>query len=79
MFMMRMEIELMTEIDKEHGILTLLHSHIHNRLLIVYSFIYIIFFVLSYYSQNTRGAIFMAATISFFFFALITSVLAMVL
>ena len=79
MFMMRMEIELMVGIGHERGILTFMKSHIHNRLLFVYSLLYMVFFIMAYYSQNTRGAIFMAATISFFFFALIFSVLVMVL
>ncbi len=79
MFMMRMEVEIMVGIGNEHGILPFLQSHIYNRLLVAYSLIYIIFFVMAYYSRDTRGAIFMAATISFFFFALIISVLVMVL
>lgn len=79
MLMMRLEIELMDGIGYGHGILNFMQSHIHNRLLVVYSVIYMLYFVMAYYSPNTKGAVMLAASISVFFFVLFLSVFIMVL
>ncbi len=79
MLMMRLQVELLAGVGYERGIVGLMDSHIFNRGLVVYSVIYIIYFLLAYYSPGTRGSVFMAASISIFFFALFLSMIVMVL
>jgi len=79
MFMMRLQIEMMSGIGYEQGILAFMDSHIHVRLMVIYSIVYILYFVMAYYSPNTKGAVFLAASISVFFFALFLSIFLMVL
>jgi len=79
MLMMRLQIELMSGIGYDTGILSFMDSHIQNRVLVTYSIIYILYFVMAFYSPNTKGSIFMAASISIFFFVLFLSSFLMVL
>ncbi len=79
MLMMRLEIELMEEIGYPHGLIGLMKSSVHNRLLVLYSLVYIAFFTLAHYSKNSTGTVFLAATISIFFMVLVLSVFVMVL
>ncbi len=79
MFMMRMQLEFISGIGYERGLMSLMNSHILHRALIVYSLFYMLFLILSYYSPHTRGIIIMAASISVFFMAFFVSTFVMLL
>ncbi len=75
MMMMRMQVELMEVIKYPYGLLGLWPWHVFNRGLLIYSIFYAGFFVLAHYSPNTKGALFIAGSISIFFMAFVSSML----
>lgn len=72
MIMMRMIVELMATIGYPSGIMGWLDMPIMTRGLIVYSLCYLAYIGLFYFSPNAHGALLMAASIGFFFFAFFT-------
>jgi hypothetical protein len=79
MVMMRMLSELMISIGYPRGLIGLWSMPVHDRGLLVYSFFYFVYLVLAYYSPYSKGALFMAASITIFFAASFTYALVMVL
>lgn len=77
--MMHMQVELIESTGFPRGYLGLLSSEVHNRGLVVYSVFYALYLVLAYYSPGSRGAVFMAASLSVFFMAFFTSTFVMLL
>ena len=77
--MMRMQVELMSSTGFVTGMLPFMNSHVLYRGIGVFSLFYAGFLVLAVYSKNSIGTILMAACISIFFAASITSMLVMVL
>ena len=79
MMMMRLQVEVMQEIGYPTGISGLLNYQVFDKGLIVYSIFYALYLVLGHYSPNTKGPVFMAASISLFFTAFFVSSIVMVL
>jgi len=79
MIMMRMLVELMTDIGHPNGLMGFMGTPVHTRGLIVYSIAYVIYMVLIRYSPNAKGTLLMAASIGFFFFSFFTTAIVMVL
>ena len=79
MLTMRIGVELVRGSGFDTGFFNLLTSDIFNRAQIVYSIFIIIFLILSHYSPNTKGAVYMAASISIYFMAFVSSMVVMVL
>ncbi|MGB0720043.1 MAG: hypothetical protein ACPGRX_06195 [Bdellovibrionales bacterium] len=79
MVMMRMQIELMESTGYAHGMLPLLKMHAWYRGMAVYSLFYAGYLALAFYSRGGERVIFMAASISIFFAAMISSTLVMLL
>lgn len=79
LLMLRMQYELINEwgFGEEGFPDMLLDSHPYTRGIITYSVIFCLYIVLSYYSKKTQPVIYMAASISIFFFALLTSFIIM--
>ena len=78
-FMMRMQVELIESTGYPNGFLDILKMDVLRRAQITYSIFYVIYIALALYSRETKGAIFMAASISIFFAALFTSMIILVL
>lgn len=78
-FSLRMQIELMASLGFPQGILGFLNAGLYNRGLITYSLVTALFLVLAYLSPNTKGAIFLAASISLYILSFCTSMLVMAL
>lgn len=78
-FMLRLQVEIMESIGYGTGILRALDSHVFERGLVAYSVIYLLYFLFAHYSPGSRRVIFMAASLSMFFFALTVSTFVMVL
>ena len=79
MLMMRMQVQLMESIGYEYGFLHLLTSHAADRAMVVYNFFYAVYMLLAFYSPNTQGVVFMAASIGIFFMAFFSSSFVMLL
>lgn len=79
MMMMRMQVELILSTGYEKGFLGVFETAIHQRGQITYSLFYVLYIVLAVYSPNTKGAIFMAASISMFFTAMLVSTIVMII
>ncbi len=79
MFMLRIEIEFFTAIGFPRGVFNILNHSLYERGLIVYSLTYAIYLLIAHSSPGSKPVIFMAASISMFFFAFILSLIAMVL
>jgi hypothetical protein len=71
--------EIMVSIGYPTGIISYMSSNVHSRLLITSSIIYSIFLIIAHYSPGTRGVVFMAASLTFFFLTLVISSIIMVL
>lgn len=76
---LRVQVELMESLGHPHGLAGLLHSGVYERGLVVYGIIFALFLVLAYFSANTKGIVFFAATLSIYFFAFCASMMVMVL
>ncbi|MAH05534.1 MAG: hypothetical protein VYC19_10860 [Pseudomonadota bacterium] len=76
---MRLQDELIRDTGYETGYLNFMHSDIFNRAQISYSVFIVLYLILSHYSPNTKGAVYMAASISIYFMAFFTSMFIMLL
>ena len=79
LLMMRMQIELIEGTGYTHGFLGLIAADIRTRAMIAYTFFYVVYLLLCFYSPNTKGSVFMAASISIFFMAFFSSTVIMLL
>ncbi len=79
MVLIRLLAEIMTYIGYENGIMGLMDANVHTRGLFVSSFFYFLFIIMAHYSSGTRGAVFMAGCLTFFFAIFVTGSLIMVL
>ena len=79
MILIRLLAETIIYSGYDTGIMGLLNSNVYTRGIVVSCFFYIIFLIMSYYSQNTKGVVFMAACLSFFFMIFVSAAIAMVL
>lgn len=77
MIMMRLQVELIQSTGFENGFTGFVQMDVHVRGQIVYTLFYILYIVLAVYSPGTKGTIFMAATLSLFFGAMLTSMVVM--
>ena len=77
--MMRLQIEMMLSIGYPNGFLPLLKFSVQNTALVVYMFFYIAYIAVTYWSKGTNKHILLAASISIFFAAMLTSMVIMVL
>lgn len=76
---LRAQIELMQSIGHPNGLVGFMKSGAYERGLVVYGIIFALFLVLAYFSPNTRGIVFFAATLSIYIFAFCISMLVMAL
>ncbi len=79
MIMMRLQVEVMQSINYPNGFAGLLSSGAFERGMVTYSLFYVIYLILVYFSPNSRGVIFFAASISIFFMAFFISSMVMLL
>ncbi len=79
MILVRLLAEIMVYIGHENGIMGFVTANVHTRALLVSSFFYIIFIIVAHYSTGTRGVVFMAGCLTFFFAIFVTCSLVMVL
>ncbi|MFP4313103.1 MAG: hypothetical protein ACLFR0_02140 [Alphaproteobacteria bacterium] len=79
MLMMRLQVEVMHETGYPQGFTNFMTSDAFDRGLVVYSVFYVAYLILTHYSPNTRGALFIAGSISIFFMAFFSSSLIMIL
>lgn len=77
--MLRLQAEMMETLGYPTGFLPFLASDVLYRGMIVYSALYVVYFALAFWSPGSRHSVFLAFTLSFFFFCLFVSSLAMVL
>lgn len=77
--MMRLQIELITSTGFETGFLPFMTSGVQSRGLAVYSIFYMIYTLLAFYSPRTKKPVFLAASITIFFAALVVSMIVMLL
>jgi len=71
--------EIMTSIGYPDGIIGYMSSNVHSRLLITSGLIYSLFLLIAHYSPGTKGVVFMAASLTFFFLTLVIGSIVMVL
>lgn len=76
---LRAQVELMETIGHPKGLVGLLHSGAYERGLVVYGIIFALFLLLAYFSANTKGIVFFAATLSIYIFAFCASMVVMLL
>lgn len=79
MIMMRLQVELMESMGYPYGMFSLWRLHVFYRGLAIYGFFYAVYLVTARFSPYARGPILLATSISFFFAALVVSMLGMVL
>ncbi len=77
MIMLRLQTELIQSTGFKDGFTGLIEMDVFTRGQLTYTFFYILYIGLAIYSPGTRGTIFMAATISLFFAAMLTSMVIM--
>jgi hypothetical protein len=77
--MMRMQVELINSTGFSAGFLPLLESGAKERGLVVYSVFYMLYIILAIFSSGTKPIVFMAASITIFFAAMVVSMIVMVL
>lgn len=77
--MLRLQVELMEEINHPTGIMTLMDSHVLDRGQIVYAVFIMLFLILAHFSAQTEKIIFFAACLSVYFMAFVASTLIMLL
>ncbi|MFP4098795.1 MAG: hypothetical protein ACLFU1_08445 [Alphaproteobacteria bacterium] len=71
--------ELMTYIGYPNGIMSVMSSKVHSRLLIVSSIFYMLYLLLAHFSSKTMGVVFMAASLSVFFMIFVVGSIVMTL
>lgn len=79
MMTMRLQVEFIRDTGFDTGYLTFMTSDIFNRAQIIYSVFVVLYLIMSHYSPNTKGAIYLAASISIYFMAFISSTVIMML
>ncbi len=79
MILIRLQAEMMVFIGYDNGIMGLMSSNVHSRGLVVSGIFYILFFIMAHYSKETKGVIFMAASLTIFFAIFVTFALVMLL
>lgn len=79
MIMLRLQNELMEEIEFPNGLTGMIEMSSFNRGLIVFAVGTFIYCVLSYISPRTKGAIYMAASLTIFFTTSLISICVMVI
>ena len=79
MLMMRLQIELLFDLDYPRGILPLMDMPLYYRGLWAYGTVHVPYFLLAYFSPGSRNIIFMAFSITLFFAGLTLSSLMLVL
>ncbi len=79
MFSLRLQAEMIQLTGFTTGFMGILDGDVFRRGLIFYGICIALYLVLSYYSPHTKGAIYMAASLSIFFMAFVGSTLLMVL
>lgn len=77
--MMRLQIEMMVSVGYPTGILPFITWPVRDTSMAVYMLFYIAYIALAYWSPNTNKHIFLAASISIFFGAMLTSMVIMLL
>jgi len=70
---LRLQMEIMASTGYNFGFTGFMHMSSFHRGLIVYSFFIAGYLLLSYFSPYTRGPIYLAASLSIFFMAFVTS------
>lgn len=76
---LRMQLEVLNAFDAPNGFFDLLTMDPYIRGLASYGFVTILYLLLSIFSPNTKGAVFMAASLSLYFLALSISSVIMAL
>jgi hypothetical protein len=76
---LRTQIELMTDIRHEHGILGWIPLGLYERGLIIYGLLIALFLILAHLSPRTTGVIFLAAIITLYILGFCASMLVMLL
>ena len=79
MILIRLQSEIMISIGYEFGIVGYMTTNVYTRLLAVSSFFYALFLLMAHFSSQTRGVVFMAASLSIFFMVFLVGSIAMVL
>lgn len=79
MFTLRLQAELLIDMGFETGFIALMNSHVMTRGLIVYAVFHILYLITAYFSPGSNKHVFLAASISIFFAALLTSMVIMML
>lgn len=80
MMMMRLQVELMTSIGYENGLIGFAPDlSVFSRGIMVYGFFYTGFILMAHYSKGGRNIIFLGASLAVFFLALFVSTIVMVL
>jgi hypothetical protein len=77
--MMRLQVELIESTGFSSGFLPLLESSAQTRGFMVYSVFYMLYVILAIFSAGTKPIVFMAASITIFFAAMVVSMIVMVL
>lgn len=75
---LRTQIELMGSIDRDGGLLGFWNAGLYERGLVIYGFLIALFLILAHFSRNTKGVIFLAASLSIYILGFCVSMLAMI-
>lgn len=76
---LRAQVELMQSIGHPNGLMGLIKAGAYERGLIVYGIVFALFLVLAYFSPNTKGIVFFAATLTVYIISFCVSMLVMTL
>lgn len=76
---LRAQVELMESIDGVHGFTGFWSWDAYQRGLLVYAIVFALFLLLAYFSPNTRGIVFFAATLTIYIASFCISMLLMVI
>lgn len=76
-FSLRAQVELMQSFGKPGGFTGLLDIGVYERGLITYGIVFALFLILAYFSPNTKGVIFLAATLTVYILSFCLSMLVM--
>lgn len=79
MFMLRLQVEFLESTGYANGFTNILTSPPYQRGLVIYGLFIMIFILLSYFSPNTKGVVYMAAGLSIFIIAFCSSMAIMAL
>lgn len=76
---LRAQVELMERIGHPNGLMGLIGAHAYERGLVTYGIIFALFLILAYFSPNTKGIVFFAATLTVYIVSFCISMLVMTL